>query len=320
MATLTGRKPKETYPWLLQAGAGGALTGTPRAICLGDGSATPLSMTSTSLLVGGSEVATRTGGNTFADPQSFTNQVELTGQTAANGTSAMTRDLGRLDMLTSDVRCWLMYTLNYALAGSGVVGSGAAACPGDFLVDTGGTAGSIAILRWSATNAVMAMLSKSGDDTRIVRLSDRRIRIAMIVWVEPTQISGDGIGRFWTSEAYNKTTAADPALPGFGWKLTPAGFVLQIRNGSTLYTAASVTLPALGLTGIGHLVEMDYSVSGGTGTITGKINGVDMTSVSAASMPNTTTNNGCPYIQASNTTSGRARFIVRDIRSLVTPA
>jgi hypothetical protein len=56
MSSLTGRKPKDTYPWLLQAGAGGPLSGTPRPICLGDGTPTPLSITSTGLQVGGTEV------------------------------------------------------------------------------------------------------------------------------------------------------------------------------------------------------------------------------------------------------------------------
>lgn len=327
MSSLTGRKPKDTYPWLLQCGAGGALTGAPRAICLGDGSATPLSLTSTGILMNGSLVAIdsavvhNTGTETIAGAKSFSGQMELTGQAATNGTSAMTRDLARLDALTNDVRQWMMASQLYTLAAAGQIGmSGGSATPGDVLVDSGATAGGLSMLRWASTNSIGAMFSMAGDHDQIVRFSDRRIRAAMKVWIEPGMLTGDAIGRFWTSEAYNKTSASDPATPGFGFKLTPSGFVLQIRNSSTLYTAAAVTMPVLSLTGIGHLVELDYTVSGGTGTLNGKVNGVAMTSVSAASMPNSTAANSSPYLQASNTTTGRARFVVRDIRSLVTPS
>lgn len=96
MATLTGRKRKDTYTWLLQAGAGGALTGTPRAICLGDGSVTPLSMTATGILMNGSlvavdsEVVHNTGTEIIAGSKAFSGIMTLTGQTAAAATNALT--------------------------------------------------------------------------------------------------------------------------------------------------------------------------------------------------------------------------------------
>ncbi len=57
--SLTGRKRKDTYTWLLQMqGAGATLDAeTPIVICFGDGTATPLSLTTTGLFVNGSAVA-----------------------------------------------------------------------------------------------------------------------------------------------------------------------------------------------------------------------------------------------------------------------
>jgi hypothetical protein len=103
MATLTGRKPKDTYTWLLQMGLGGPLTGTARAVCLGDGSPTALSLTNTGLQVGGAAVILAAGAQTMSG------QLELTGQTAANGTSAMTRDLDDIAAMLNNYNCWSPY-------------------------------------------------------------------------------------------------------------------------------------------------------------------------------------------------------------------
>jgi lysophospholipase L1-like esterase len=82
MSSLTGRRPKDTYPWLLQAGAGGALTGSPRAICLGDGSATPLSLTDTSLQVAGGTALTTAAQSLTAAEQAQA-RTNLSAQTRA---------------------------------------------------------------------------------------------------------------------------------------------------------------------------------------------------------------------------------------------
>jgi hypothetical protein len=54
--SLTGRKRKDTYPWLLQMqGAGSTLhASVPIVVCFGDGTETPLSLTTTGLFIGGS--------------------------------------------------------------------------------------------------------------------------------------------------------------------------------------------------------------------------------------------------------------------------
>ena len=103
MSSLTGRKPKDTYTWLLQVGTGGALTGTPRAVCLGDGSATPLTLTSTGLQVGGAAVILASGAQTMSG------QLELTGQSATNATSAITRALAAAEPLLNTYNCWSPY-------------------------------------------------------------------------------------------------------------------------------------------------------------------------------------------------------------------
>lgn len=55
--TLTGKTPKDTYTWLLQAQAGGPLhPETARVIALGDGTETPLGMTQTEMMVSGQVV------------------------------------------------------------------------------------------------------------------------------------------------------------------------------------------------------------------------------------------------------------------------
>jgi|GEM_PF-6687961 len=56
--SLSGRKRKDTFTWLLQAQGAGPLDPTsPRVICLGDGTATPLALTSTGVFVGGNPVS-----------------------------------------------------------------------------------------------------------------------------------------------------------------------------------------------------------------------------------------------------------------------
>lgn len=55
--SLTGRKRKDTYTWLMHAGAGGPLdANTPRTLTLGDGTDTPLAITTTGLYVNGVQV------------------------------------------------------------------------------------------------------------------------------------------------------------------------------------------------------------------------------------------------------------------------
>ena len=78
MSTLTGLKPKNTYPWLLNVGASD-LTST-RAVTLGNGTATPLSLTATDLFVGGIGLVKISGGNTIAGTQSFSGDVNITGK------------------------------------------------------------------------------------------------------------------------------------------------------------------------------------------------------------------------------------------------
>ena len=65
--SLTGRKRKDTFTWLLQAQGAGPLDATsPRVICLGDGTPTPLSVTQTGVFVAGNSVSTaRTLVNTY---------------------------------------------------------------------------------------------------------------------------------------------------------------------------------------------------------------------------------------------------------------
>ena len=74
--SLSGRKRKDTFTWLLQAqGAGPLDPTTPRVICLGDGTPTPLSVTSTGVFVGGNSVVTS---NLTINGHALTSNIELT--------------------------------------------------------------------------------------------------------------------------------------------------------------------------------------------------------------------------------------------------
>lgn len=88
MSDLTGKKPKNTYPWLLNVGAS-ELTPDPAQVTLGNGVATPLSMSDEQLFVGGRAVTTaQIYGNTviptaatYAEYEIRMDEIPVAGQT-----------------------------------------------------------------------------------------------------------------------------------------------------------------------------------------------------------------------------------------------
>ena len=321
MSNLIGRKPKDTFTWLLHMSGPGPMTGGLRNVVLGDGTATPLNLTSTGVYMGtelvaiDSAVPHKTGTETIGGAKTLTGQLELTGQAATNPTSAMTKKLVSLDRLTTEVREWLMTSGYTDAVSGGMVGhAGNSASPGDVLVDSGTTAGGFGIFRWGGGNSIGAMLSGLGDDPNIVRFADRRHRIAMKFWLDAGYLIGDGIVRFWSSELYNRGNAGAASVRGFGFKVTTGGLYLMVHDGTTLATSSS---PASVSTGVMHLLELEIY----GGVLTAKLDGTALTSLSGGPTTNSVVLYSTPHLSAYTATGGggnRARFVARDVRSLVT--
>lgn len=217
-------------------------------------------------------------------PTTIPHQLELTAQTAATDTSAMTRGLADDRAIENNFRSWPIQL---------------SAPQGCAVIESSNTAGNQHIYNYSSGNYPLPILSCEGDARNAMNFSRRHL-ISMHIYV--SNIVGDGVGWIVFGETYNKGTVADPTKKGFGIKITTSGLALWVHDGTTL-TLGDPTA----ITGLDTLHKLVLAFE--DGELSGILNTTPMDSVSGGPSGQGAANDTAVSFQAlTGATNNRCRF------------
>lgn len=239
--------------------------------------------------------------------------LSLTGQTAASGTSAMTRDLVDFWQLGgAGVKTWLMAAGGTTTANGGAVSSGGGAtAPGVITLDSSTSSGGLAINRWSGATTSLSPLYMTGESAFQINWG-RRIRLAVEFSTHSLVLTGSGAARFMAGIPTAWASAGTPSNKFIGFEITASGLKLQVHNGTTLTTSASGVAVANDLA---HLLILDYF----NGTLSASLNGTALTPITGG--PSGTSSSGQQTVGMSCYApdgSSRALVSFTGLKSLVT--
>jgi hypothetical protein len=251
-------------------------------------------------------VVSRDLGQTWAGVHAFSSTTRPT--SAGSGTPAANSLITHADAgfssLSSGVRHWPTYS---TLVRN--IGALQLSAPGELNIDTTNTAGTVIGGIYSTSVFTPPMLSMAGDTASVINYN-RRHRISCEA-VTNGGVSGSAVVWFVNGCAHNTTSAAQPAVPGFGFKIDSAGIRLW-GFGAGGYAESAATAFA---SGVYHAIFLDYF----GGTLNGWLNGVALPSLGGGPSGNSALNfASSAIIGATGATNERVRMAFRFPKSLTT--
>lgn len=245
---------------------------------------------------------------TIAGAKTFSGQVELTGQAATYGTSAMTRDLVDSSLIRTKTYHFVLVPAasNW---GETHVGTGTLAQQaGGFSLRAGTSAGGVAYIRSDAGVAVRNWQKNVSGKRNTVDWSRRTIIHASIIHFDTS--GSDTVARLLFGIPYNQTTVADftNSQKGIGWKIINSVLWVHYSNGTT----AASTSTGQTLTGFaGYDLALDCD---GSGNWSVYVNGSLVATGNGAPTGLSADQNHCVAISMTNGTTAGQRYF--DLTSL----
>lgn len=247
------------------------------------------------------------GDETIGGNKTFSGQCEFTNQSAISATSVMTRSL--TDYRVAAWRIWdLGYTERHGQTGNGTFDQvGVNVTNGTYVLDSN-PGGGFVYVQWSGSGNPCTPFIKPGRPANIVNFADK-VRCVVEFQITAGCLTGDGVARFWSTEAYNYTGTGEPTKIGFGFKQTTAGLIAQVRGAGGLYSSSPVTCP------IAVVHRVDMLMLGGT--LYWWLDGVAQANVDNGPTGVTGDYESMPFFSVYGSAAGRVNAMLIGVKSLV---